>query len=149
MAVLQGTETVVVERLINASQETLWEMWTDADKISSWLASSAELDAREGGKVMLEMGRKVDHPDAPFVNNGHFVAFEPYSHLELTWGFEAESVGLPPESSVVAVDFIPQDGATLVRVSHSGLPVGRDDGWFSERAGWNAFLDDLLGRFAA
>lgn len=141
------TETIVVERLINASQETLWEMWTDAAKISSWLASSAELDAREGGKLMLEMGRKVDHPDAPFVNNGHFLAFDPFNHLELTWGFEAESVGLPPESSVVSVDFIPQGEATLVRVSHSGLPIGRDGTPFSERAGWNAFLDDLLERF--
>jgi uncharacterized protein YndB with AHSA1/START domain len=143
------TETIVVERVIKASQQTLFEMWTDAEKISSWLSTSAKIDPREGGEVMLEMGRKVDHPDAPFVNNGHFLAFDPYSHLELTWGFEAESVGLAPESSTVAVDFIPQGDATLVRVSHSGLPIGRDGTPFSERAGWNAFLDDLQGRYAA
>jgi uncharacterized protein YndB with AHSA1/START domain len=143
------TETVVVERLINASQQTLFEMWTDAEKISSWLASSAEIEPREGGKVMLEMGRKVDHPDAPFINNAHFRAFEPYSHLELTWGFEAESVGLPVESSLVSVDFIPQGEGTIVRVEHSGLPIGRDGTPFSERAGWNSFLDDLQERYAA
>ncbi|MGH2959461.1 MAG: SRPBCC family protein [Solirubrobacterales bacterium] len=142
MAVMQETETVVVERLINASPETLFEMWTDSEKISTWLAKDAELDPKPGGIAKLIMGGNA-HKENPVTSGGEFLVVEPHTHLELTWGFSEEEIGVPIGSTVVAVDFIPQEQGTLVRVSHSGLPAGRDDSKYSERKGWALMLAHL------
>jgi uncharacterized protein YndB with AHSA1/START domain len=141
MTVMQETETIVVERVINASPETIFDFWTDSEKIKIWLASDARLDPRPDGEAYLQMGGHV--AKGPFTNNGHFLVVEPHSHLEFTWGFEEPIVGVPPESSVVSVDLIPQDEGTLVRVTHTGLPAGRDSSPFSERVGWTSMLEHL------
>ena len=145
MTVVQETETVVVERVINASQETIFEMWTDAEKITTWFSAEADLDPRAGGVMSLTMGGKVveGEENSRLQTNGHFLVVEPYDHLEFTWGFEQERVGVPPESSTVAVDLIPQDEGTLVRVTHTGLAAGRDTSPYSERTGWGVMLERL------
>jgi uncharacterized protein YndB with AHSA1/START domain len=139
---MQETETVVVERVINASPETLFAFWTESDKISTWLSKSADLDPRPGGKAELTMGGNA-HKDNPVTSGGEFLVVEPHTHLELTWGFSEEAIGVPIGSTVVAVDFIPQEVGTLVRVSHSGLPAGRDTSPYSERKGWTLMLEHL------
>jgi uncharacterized protein YndB with AHSA1/START domain len=145
MTVVQETETVVVERVIHASQQTLFEMWTEADKITTWFSAEAVLDPRPGGIAHLTMGGKVveGEESSRLETIGHFVVVDPHSHLEFTWGFAQERVGVPPDSSVVAVDFIPQGEGTLVRVTHTGLPAGRDTSPFSERKGWTTMLEHL------
>lgn len=142
MAVVQETEIVVVERVINASPETLWGFWTEPEKISSWLSQSAELDPRPGGVAKLIMGGNA-HKDGEVTTPGEFLVVEPHSHLEFTWGFEDPAIGVPPGSSVVAVDLIPQDEGTLVRVTHTGLAAGRDTSPYSERKGWATMLEYL------
>jgi uncharacterized protein YndB with AHSA1/START domain len=143
------TETVVVERLINADQETIFEYWTQAEKIKTWLSMDAELDPREGGTAHLVMGGHATPESEPFETRGHFLAVEPHSHIEFTWGFPDPRVGVPPESSIVCVDLIPHDEGTLVRVTHKDLPAGRDDSPYSERKGWNAMLEHLAEAVAA
>lgn len=142
MSVMQETETVVVERVINASPETLWGFWTESAKISAWLSQDAELDPRPGGIAKLIMGGNA-HKDGEVVTPGEFLVVEPHSHLEFTWGFDDERIGVPPGSSVVAVDLIAQETGTLVRVTHTGLAAGRDDSPYSERKGWKTMLEHL------
>jgi uncharacterized protein YndB with AHSA1/START domain len=142
MSVVQETETVVVERVINASPETLWGFWTESEKISAWLSQDAELDPRPGGIAKLIMGGNA-HKDGEVSTAGEYLVVEPHSHLEFTWGFADEKIGVPPGSSVVAVDLIPQDEGTLVRVTHTGLAAGRDDSPYSERKGWKTMLEHL------
>jgi uncharacterized protein YndB with AHSA1/START domain len=142
MSVVQETETVVVERVIDASPETLWGFWTESEKITSWLAQEAELDPRPGGVAKLVMGGNA-HTDGAVLNPGEFLVVEPHSHLEFTWGFDDEKIGVAPGSSVVAVDLIPQSEGTLVRVTHTGLAAGRDTSPYSERKGWTQMLAHL------
>lgn len=142
MTVIQETETVVVERVINASPETLFEYWTDSEKIKTWLSKDADLDPRAGGSASLTMGGNA-HKEQPVTSAGEYLVVEPHSHLEFTWGFDDPAIGVPQGSSVVAVDFIPQSEGTLVRVSHSGLPAGRDTSPYSERKGWAIMLEHL------
>ncbi len=142
MTVIQETETVIVERVINASPETLWGFWTESEKISSWLSQSAELDPKPGGIAKLIMGGNA-HKDGEVVTAGEFLVLEPHTHLEFTWGFEDEGIGVPPGSSIVAVDLIPESEGTLVRVTHTGLAAGRDTSPYSERKGWKTMLEHL------
>lgn len=136
------TETIVVERVIKASQETLYGFWTESDKITQWLAQSADLDPRPGGAANLKMGGHVEK-DTEFSGENKFLVARPYTHVEFTWGFDNPQVGVPSGSSVVAVDLIPHDDGTLVRVTHRDLPAGRDESPYSERKGWGAMLEHL------
>jgi uncharacterized protein YndB with AHSA1/START domain len=126
-------------------------MWTDSEKITTWFSAEAELDPRAGGVMSLTMGGKVveGEENSRLQTNGHFLVVDPYNRLEFTWGFPEERVGVPPESSNVAVDFIPQGDATLVRVTHTGLPSGRDTSPYGERKGWTIMLEHLDEQIAS
>lgn len=136
-----NTETIVVERVIKASQETIFAFWTESEKLNAWLTKESDLDPRPGGKANMTMGGHIEY--GPFTGDNHFIAVDPYSHIEFTWGFDQPQVGVPPASSTVVVDLIPHDDGTLVRVTHKDLPAGRDDSPFSERKGWDIMLGHL------
>jgi hypothetical protein len=55
-----------------------------------------------------------------------------------TWGWEVERSPLPPGSSVVEVELIPQGDGTLVRLTHRDLPPGEVP---AHQAGWSHYLD--------
>lgn len=133
--------TIVVERVIKASQETLWGFWTESEKLNAWLTKESDLDPRPGGKANMTMAGHIEY--GPFTGDNRYIAVDPYSHIEFTWGFDQPQVGVPAGSSIVAVDLIPHDDGTLVRVTHRDLPAGRDESPFSERKGWTAMLEHL------
>lgn len=135
------TETIVVERVIKASKETIFGFWTESDKLNQWLTKEADLEPRPGGKANLTMGGHIEA--GPFTGENHFIAVDPYDHIEFTWGFDQPQVGVPAGSSTVVVDLMPHDDGTLVRVTHKDLPAGRDASPFSERKGWTSMLENL------
>lgn len=137
----ETTSTCVVERVIAASQETLFSYWTDSEKITQWLAADADLEPRPGGKANLDMGSHLGVRLTSAENK--FIAVDPYSHIEFTWGFDEPEVGVAPGSSVVVVDLIAQDEGTLVRVTHRDLPAQREESPFSEFRGWPIKLEEL------
>ncbi|MGH2905879.1 MAG: SRPBCC family protein, partial [Solirubrobacterales bacterium] len=96
METAQTSETVVVEKLINASAETVWQLWTDEAKIADWFVP-ATIDPREGGEFTLELQKSEAQM------RGHFTEFSPYERLAFTWGMEEEWFGVPPESTNVTV----------------------------------------------
>lgn len=134
--------TIVVERVIKASQETLYGFWTESEKMNQWLTKDAELDPRPGGAANLLMGGNVEK-GTNFGGANKFLVADPFDRIEFTWGFDDPKVGVPAGSSVVAVDFIPHDDGTLVRVTHRDLPEGRDESPYSERKGWTMMLENL------
>jgi uncharacterized protein YndB with AHSA1/START domain len=64
---------------------------------------------------------------------GEFVEVEPPSRVVFTWGFDNPEVDVEPGASTVEVTLKPEDGGTLVRLVHSGLPqselAAHSDGW--------------------
>ena len=48
-ATAQDTSPVVVEGVMSASVDTVWEAWTTNEGLGSWLAPHAEVDLRIGG----------------------------------------------------------------------------------------------------
>jgi Activator of Hsp90 ATPase homolog 1-like protein len=57
--------------------------------------------------------------------SGRFLQVDPPRRIVFTWGWEIERSPLPPGSSVVEVELIPQGDATLVRLTHRDLPPVR------------------------
>jgi uncharacterized protein YndB with AHSA1/START domain len=124
------TEPLVVRRetQIAAPPATVFAFLTDPEKILSWMGTEAKTEMHPGGLYLLkgisERGR---------VARGAFREVVPVHRLAYSFGWEDDEE-VPPGSSLVEIDLIDQDGGTLLRMTHSGLPnaaqcAGHAKGW--------------------
>lgn len=107
-------EQVVVEVSIEASPETIFEFFTDPEKMTRWKGLSASLDPRAGGEYRCQVT-----PAALAL--GEFVEIDPPRRVVFTFGWDGQE-GVAPGSTTVEVTLEPQGSTTLVRLVHSGLP---------------------------
>lgn len=118
----------LVERqiFIDAPPARVYELLTDAALLVEWMAPVANLDAHPGGSVSwthLNGDSVVDE----------FVELVPARRIVFTDGWVREDVGIPPGSTTVEIDLLPQHGGTELRLVHRGLagPMAEahDGGW--------------------
>ncbi len=129
-------EVVTVERWIDAKPETVFSFFCDRGRWLSWQGVTAEIDPRAGGTFRMNVR-------GDGYATGQFVVVDPYERIVLTWGWENETLGVPPGSSTVEVTFSADRGGTLVRLTHAGLPPTAVD---PHAEGWNHYLDRLAVR---
>jgi uncharacterized protein YndB with AHSA1/START domain len=133
------SETSVVEREIRveAEPEVVFQFFTDPEKMVRWMGSAAALDPRPGG--MFSFNTLAD-----FFIAGEYVAVEPYSRIIFTWGYgdfpDGQSNPLPPGSSTVEVEFVPDGEATIVHLTHR-IPADLAD---FHAMGWEHYLARLM-----
>jgi uncharacterized protein YndB with AHSA1/START domain len=124
------TEPLVVRREthIAAPPATVFAFLTDPEKILSWMGAEATTEAHPGGLYLVKgVGQSAS------VARGAFREVVPIHRLAYSFGWEG-SEEVPPGSSLIEVDLIDQDGGTLLRMTHSGLPnaeqcARHDRGW--------------------
>ncbi len=114
------------EFTVAADAATVFAFFTDPQQLIRWIGVSAELDPRPGGIFLVDV-----HPDR--TARGEFKEVVPVSRLAYTWGWEGNRENVAPGSSLIEIDLLPNNGNTLVRFTHSGLPAeavpGHSDGW--------------------
>jgi uncharacterized protein YndB with AHSA1/START domain len=123
-----GTPNSITRELtIEADAATVFAFFTDPQRLIRWMGVSAELDPRPGGIFLHD----VNPPE--WVARGEFKEVVPVSRLAYTWGWEGNNHDVATGSSLIEIDLLPQNGNTLVRFSHSGLPAeavpGHTEGW--------------------
>ena len=124
--------TFTYELRIEAPAEVVFTYFTDAAKMARWMGIDHKLDPAPGGVFQVDInGRDVAI--------GEYVAVEPPTHVEFTWGWR-DSTDVPPGSTTIVVDLVPDGDATVVRFSHRGLPSAQLD---PHAHGWNHFLGRL------
>src|SRR5882757_10646047 len=130
------TEQLVVrqETQIAAPPATVFAFLTDPEKIISWMGTEAKTEMHPGGLYLLKG-----------VNNrrmarGTFREVVPVHRLAYSFGWDGNEE-VPPGSGLIEIDLIEQDGGTLLRMTHSGLPSAaqRD----SHAKGWAHYLGRL------
>ena len=128
-------DTKVIEReiTIDASPETVFRLLTDPTQYVRWKGKLAELEPRPGGKFRVAFASTKD------IAAGKYVEVVPGRRVVFTWGWEGDPQ-LPPGSSTVTVELVPDGNATIVRLTHSGLPEGTDA---AQLEGWKHFLPRL------
>jgi uncharacterized protein YndB with AHSA1/START domain len=133
------TETIAIERelTIAASPETVWGFLVDPDKATRWMGQTAELDARAGGtyRVAVVPGHTA---------SGEFVEVDPPRRLVHTWGWEPGEEGanpVPPGSSTIEYELIPEGNGTKLRFTHRGLPT--KEAGESHEHGWDHYFARL------
>ena len=112
---MEASDRVHQETLIDADAATIFAYFTDADRLIRWMGVSATLEPHPGGLYLVDIGNTR-------VVRGEFKEVVPVSRLAYSFGWD-RSDELPPGSSLVEIDLIPQGGGTLVRMTHSGLPA--------------------------
>jgi uncharacterized protein YndB with AHSA1/START domain len=126
------TTTIVVEQRIAAPPSTVYRYLTDSDSWKAWQGVDAELDARVHGIFSMVMGNGMNA-------RGEFLALVPGELVVFTWGW-VDRPGIPPGSTIVEISLRPENGGTLLTLTHRSLPVDEAE---LHRAGWTHHLARL------
>jgi uncharacterized protein YndB with AHSA1/START domain len=143
VAVEQPEVASVVEREVRiaARPETVFDFFIDPAKMRQWKGRKAELDPQPGGVYRIEINEQA-------IVSGEYVEVEAPSRVVFTWGWEGQETGehaVPPGSSRVEVDLVPDGEGTLVRLRHFNLPEQSRE---IHGQGWDLYLA-RLARVAA
>ena len=119
MAVIGEHGAVVSEITVEASPETVFEFFTEADKLQRWMGIDAAVDGRPGGTW------RVDFNGRGSAAAGEVVELDPPRRIVFTWGWEQGAGApfpLPPGASTVEVTLAREGERTRVRLEHRDLP---------------------------
>ena len=145
----ETTETITKEIHIDASPETVFGFFTEAEKLTRWFCSEATTDPRPGGiNHQTHPGDDVDglaDPNGPYFMQGEFLELDPPHRVVFTWGYTNSSIGVEPGLTRVEVTFTEADGGTDLRLVHSRIP--NDESGNSFDKGWDQMLGNLAGAF--
>jgi uncharacterized protein YndB with AHSA1/START domain len=130
------SETRLVERelRVEAVPEVVFPFFTDPAKMIRWMGIRATLDPRPGGVFSVNTMEE-------YVLAGEFLEVEPPTRIVFSWGYAnfPDPNPLPPGSSTVEIELVPDGGATIVRLSHR-VPAELAD---FHSMGWEHYLGRL------
>lgn len=116
---------------IEATPDQVFPYLTDPTLMVRWMGDYAVLDPVPGGTFL------VDINGVPV--RGAYVLVDPPRRVVVTWGMAGSAV-LPPGASTVEFELTEAGGATVVVVTHRGLPTGQHEQHLS---GWTHFGERL------
>ena len=124
---------LVVERRVPVPPAAVFAYFTDAERWMRWQGTAAEIDLRPGGiwRVNVTGDAYASGRVKEVVTNERIV---------FTWGWEHEEMPVPPGSSTVAIDLLPDGDGTLIRLTHSDLPPEEIE---IHRRGWENYASRL------
>ena len=125
-------ELIRIEQRIAAPPASVFRYLTESALWSRWQGRHAELDPQPGGVFRVTMG------DGQTVE-GEYVEVQPDTRVVITWGWR-EHPRMPPGTTTVEFELIPEGEGTLVRLTHHGLPP---EDLPIHRMGWGVFLPRL------
>ena len=123
---------LVVEHRTTASPEAVYRCLVASTEWARWQGAEAEIDASPGGIFRMTMA-------AGQTARGQFVEFAENRRVVFTWGW-VDAPGIPPGSTLVEIDLVPEAGGTLIRLTHRDLGAGEVS---LHRMGWEHYLPRL------
>lgn len=127
-------DVVRCEVRIDATPETVFQYFTDPEKLCRWMGTEADLDPVPGGALRVNV--QGEH-----VARGAFVEVDPPRRVVFTWGWEGEGQPVPPGASTVEVTLTPEGEGTLVVLVHRDLPS--DEMRTAHAEGWTHYVERL------
>jgi uncharacterized protein YndB with AHSA1/START domain len=122
-------ERAVVERFIAAAPDRVYGLLTSAEGWLRWQGTEASVDARPGGVVRVDV-------TGDGVAAGRFEELVPGRRVVFTWGWEGPDHPVPPGSSRVEIDLVPEGRGTRLRLTHT---VGAPGFGPKVEAGWRHY----------
>ena len=129
---------VEVERVLTASKEKLYGMWTKPEMISTWMGVKVEIEPRVGGFLKIDFGEKE-------LTSGTFKELQPFDKVSFTWfSFNGNE---PTGETLVTITFEEvSPGKTKMKLVHSGFQTefARNE----HNIGWNEYFDSWENKLA-
>jgi uncharacterized protein YndB with AHSA1/START domain len=125
-------DVIHVERHVAAPPAAVFRYLTESRLWARWQGESAHVEPVPGGRFEVVMA------DDQIVE-GRFVEVVPDRRIVVTWGWRGHP-RMPPGTSSVEFELIPDGRGTVVRLTHRGIPV---EDVPIHRAGWDAFVPRL------
>lgn len=118
---------------IDAPPARVYELLTDAELLTTWMAPIVRTDPRVGGDVTWT------HQNGDSVI-GRYVELVPARRIVFTYGWDRHDVEVPPGSTTVEIDLRPERGGTVLHLVHRGLDEPMAD---AHAGGWANYLERL------
>lgn len=109
------TEPVVVERLVKASPDAVFAFFTDPRRWLRWQGVDATIEPRPGGAFRVNV-------QGDGYASGVVLEVDVPRRFVFTWGWEMPDNPVPPGSTTVEIELLPDPAGTLVRLTHRDLP---------------------------
>lgn len=126
------SDDLVVERRVAVPPERVFRYFTEPDKWLAWQGTDAEIELVAGGVW------RVNVTGEGFAS-GHVVEVIENERVVFTWGWE-QGPPVPPGSTTVAIELVPDGDGTLIRLTHSALPPDQME---IHRYGWEHYATRL------
>ncbi|MGL5811092.1 MAG: SRPBCC family protein [Nocardioides sp.] len=149
------TDSMVIERTLDAPADLVWQMWTEPEHFEAWYGPQGAtitvvtMDVRVGGTRLV--GMKMDTPNGPmqmwFIGEHRDVVRpQRLSYTESMSDPEgnvlaADQTGMPsghPTTTKVTVELAGLDRGTKMTLTHAGIPADSPGA-----AGWQMAIDKL------
>ena len=127
------TGAIDITQRIDAPPETVFAYLTDSHRFVKWMGVGAELDARPGGRYRIDV-------DGEHIASGEYREVDPPRRLVMSWGWEGHPT-VPPGSTTVEITLTPEQGTTVLRLRHLGLPTETERRAHTD--GWNQYTGRL------
>lgn len=138
------SETLFVARTFASPPQRVFEALTTPALCALWMGPRGsettvlELDAREGGRLLLEIRFG---PDTAVRIGGEFRRIEAPRLVEFTWSMEGDD-----HDTVVSIELQPAGADTSLVLAHEGLTIEERA---QNEAGWGEFFDRLAEALAS
>jgi uncharacterized protein YndB with AHSA1/START domain len=109
-----ATDRIEREIIINAPQDRVWAVLTEADHVARWFGDSAEVDLRPGGKMIFGWKEHGNH-------HARVEKVEPPGFFSYRWARPVGTEPAPGNSTLVEFTLIPEGSATRLRVVETGF----------------------------
>jgi uncharacterized protein YndB with AHSA1/START domain len=126
------SKELVVERRVPVPPDKVFTYFTESDKWLAWQGTEAEIELVAGGRW------RVNVTGEGFAS-GRVVEVVENERVVFTWGWE-QGPPVPPGSTTVAIELVPDGEGTLIRLTHSDLPPDQIE---IHRDGWNHYVGRL------
>ena len=140
-----ATPQFTLTRLVDASRQTVWQLWTDPAELTHWFhprgastpLESISVDLRVGGRYRYTM--IDDRSGGSVLSGGVYLEVSEPHRLAFTWGHPDDPIDDAP---VVTVSFTEHGEQTEITVHVRGL--ARRPGSDTAYDGWDQTLDVLV-----
>jgi uncharacterized protein YndB with AHSA1/START domain len=131
---MSGNLQAIVERVLNANIEDVYDAWTDPKLFAQWITEGGTIekaDIRVGGEFLIMMGCGNDKFSP---HGGVYLVLQRPHIIEFTWLSDWTS-----GESIVRIELSAEGELTRFKLVHTGLPdqANADD----HQAGWTEFAD--------
>lgn len=126
------SDELVVERRVSVPPEKVFTYFAEPSKWLAWQGTAAEIDLVPGGTW------RVNVTGEGFAC-GRVVEVIENQRVVFTWGWE-QGPPVPPGSTMVVIELLPDGDGTVIRLTHSALPPDEVE---IHRFGWEHYVTRL------